>query len=169
MRSGVRRRSRAWPGGRHVDQYAARTPAHQVEHAEHRQYFVHARRNALEKLRKKLAFEPEIHVHARHFRSGGLRRSSPSHGGPTPGIRRQHPFPRRGISDLPERDGADPKCHSGRCRPKKAPGQPNKYQRRAPERSRVLNPSAAEIVVFPTPPLPKTIERDRSIIGQSTR
>src|SRR5207245_7099541 len=38
-----------------------------------------------------------------------------------------------------------------------------------PWRSRVLNPRAAEIVVFPTPPLPKTIVRDRSKVGHSAR
>src|SRR5205807_6089648 len=36
-------------------------------------------------------------------------------------------------------------------------------------RSRELQPRAAEIVVFPTPPLPKTMERFRSKIGHSTR
>src|SRR5579872_5525598 len=52
---------------------------------------------------------------------------------------------------------------------KEGAGSTEQISTAARRRSRELNPRAAEIVVFPTPPLPKTMERDRSKIGHSTR
>src|SRR5205807_5391624 len=59
-------------GGGHVNQHPARTAAHQVEYAQHGEDFIQSRRNAFEKLRKELALEPEIDVHARCFARSGL-------------------------------------------------------------------------------------------------
>ena len=69
------------------------------------------------------------------------------------------PSTARGSSEM-----AAPKMSS-----KEGAGSTEQISTAARPARRVLKPRAAEIVVFPTPPFPRTIERGRSIVGHSTR